>query len=474
MPSAHYERLSALDASFLELEDENIHMHVAATLVFDAGPLRTPQGGLDMERIRDYLAARLHIVPRYRQRLAWIPIERHPVWIDDARFNVFYHMRHTALPRPGEERQLKRLCGRILSQKLDLTKPLWEMWVVEGLQGDRFALVAKAHHAMVDGISGFDILKVLLSATPETTFDPGPVWRPRPAPSSAELVADELRRRSSLPLGLARAAVRAVTDPKRALSSARDATGGLVEALGGASTPASNTPFNPELGPHRRLDWLGISLADVKAVKNRWGGTVNDVVLATVVGGARRFLVGRGLRPEGLEFRAMIPVSVRADNELGYVGNKVAQLLARLPMDEPDPYARYRRVVETTTTLKSSHQVEGSELLKELSDWTATAVLTEIMRFTARRRAYNVIVTNVPGPATPLHLLGAPMREAYPVVPLFPNQGVGIALFSYAGGLFWGILADWDALPDLHDLVEALRSEFDLLLRLARNGTSAA
>ncbi|MFN8546017.1 MAG: wax ester/triacylglycerol synthase family O-acyltransferase [Candidatus Binatia bacterium] len=470
----HYERLSALDASFLEIEDENSHMHVAATLLLDAAPLLLPHGGLDVERVRAYVESRLHLMPRYRQRLAWIPLERHPVWVDDARFNLFYHVRHAALPRPGEERQLKRLCGRILSQKLDVTKPLWEIWVVEGLADNRFALIIKAHHSMVDGVSGMDLLTILLAPTPERRFEPAPPWHPRPAASMAELVGGELWRRGTAPIRLAQAAGGALARPWQAIASARDVVEGLVEAVATAREPASETPLNPSIGPHRRFDWLRLGVDDVKAVKSRWGGTLNDVVLATVAGGVRRFLIKRGVRTDGLDFRALVPVSVRSAAERGRLGNRVAQMLASLPIAERDPLRRYRAVVETTGQLKRSHVVEGTELIEEVSNWTATALLTEIMRLSVQRRVYNVIVTNVPGPAIPLYFLGAPVLAAYPMVPLFGNQAVGVALFSYAGGLFWGINADWDAMPDLHDLVWALRDEFADLQQRALSDASAA
>jgi WS/DGAT/MGAT family acyltransferase len=469
----HYERLSALDASFLEIENENSHMHVGAVLVFEGAPLTEPHGGLDAERVRAYVESTLYRIPRYRQRLAYVPFERHPVWVDDPSFNIFYHVRHTALPRPGEERQLKRLCGRIFSQKLDLTKPLWEIWIVEGLSDGRFALVAKAHHSMVDGVSGMDLLTVLLSPMPEPTFEAGPPWRPRPSPGPSELLAAEAYRRGRAWLGLVRDAARAATSPRRALATAWDAATSVAEALGGA-TPSSDTPLNPRIGPHRRVDWFRVALGDVKAVKARLGGTVNDVVLATVVGALRRFLSARGVRTEGLDFRALVPVSVRAAAERGRLGNRVAQMLAALPLGEPDLLIRYGRVVDVTTRLKGSHQVHGSELIEELSDWTASAVLTQLIRLAVRLRTYNIVVTNVPGPVIPLYLLGAPLRECYPTVPLYSNQAVGVALFSYAGSLFWGLNADWEGMTDLHGLVELLREEFAALLRLALSGSSAA
>jgi WS/DGAT/MGAT family acyltransferase len=465
----YYDRLSALDATFLHLDDATSHMHVAATLLFDAAPLRGPRGGLDMERIRAYIASRLHRIPRYRQRLAHVPLERHPVWVDDDRFNIFYHVRHTALPKPGEERQLKRLCGRLLSQKLDFTKPLWEMWVIEGLEGDRIALVAKAHHAMVDGIAGMQILTELLSPAPSATFDPAPPWAPRPAPTAAQLVVGELWRRAAGAVGAVRTGVDALGAPGETLRAARDRAQGVLEALQGGTTPASDTPLNPTtISPHRRFDWVRFPLDDVKDVKRRLGGTINDVVLATVVGAARRFLTARGMLAAELDFRALVPVSVRSVSRDGDAGNRVANFIARLPIDEADPAHRYARVRAEMAAQKQSHVLEGAELLEELANWTSATWLSQLMRLSTRRRAYNMVVTNVPGPQLPLYLLDAPLREPYPMVPLFENQAVGVALFSDAGGLFWGLNADWDAGPDLHDFATALGDAFDELGRAAR------
>jgi len=468
----HYERLSALDASFLGIEDASSHMHVAATLIFDAAPLEVAHGGIDMARVRDYVASRLHLIPRYRQRLAHTPLERHPVWVDDERFNLFYHVRHVALPRPGEERQLKRLCGRIMSQKLDATKPLWEIWVVEGLEGGRLALITKAHHAMVDGVSGMDLLTVLLSPTPTSTFEPGPRFEPRPAPTPAELVWGEVCRRSGAVASGVRGVVEALRAPQAAVATAREAILGIVETLGASvGSPASATPLNPSIGPHRRFDWVRFDLEQVKAVKQRLGGTVNDVVLAAVTGAARRFLGQRGMATRGLDFRAMVPVSVRAASEHGALGNRVANFVVALPVGEPDPLERYRRVMAATQAQKGSRVVRGTELIEELGNWTSTALLTQTMRLAAQLRPFNIVVTNVPGPQIPLFLLEAPLREAFPMVPLFGNQAVGLALFSYAGGLFWGLNADWDAVPDLHELALALEAELSELQDVA--GTRA-
>jgi len=470
MTYAHYDRLSALDATFLALEDANVHMHVGAVAIFEAKPLATDDGRLDMTRIRRMAGPALSQSRRFRQRLERIPLLDHPVWVDDARFNLDYHLRHTALPAPGDERQLKRLVGRLLSQKLDPHKPLWEMWFVEGLTGDRFAVLTKAHHCMIDGISGVDLMAALIQADPSRrerdAAEGGERWLPRPAPGSARLLLDEVRRRAALALGLLGAGRRAASDPRRALEGAIGSIEGAAELLGSGLAPASMTPLNHPIGPHRRFDWMRMDLAVVKEVKSRLGGTVNDVVLATVSGAMRRFLEARGVAVDGLDFRAQVPVNIRADSQRGRLGNRVATLLARLPVHEADPRRRYAAVVETTRRLKDSSQVRGSELLERLGDWTAKELLAAVVRTTSEQLSFNMTVTNVPGPQFAAYLLGARMVAVYPVVPLFARQGAGIALFSYDGALFWGFNADWDAVPDLHDLVRAVEEEFDTLREL--------
>jgi WS/DGAT/MGAT family acyltransferase len=468
MAYSHYDRLTALDSTFLEIEDANVHMHVGSVGIFEAGPLATPEGGLDIGRIRRMAGASLAKSRRFRQRIARIPLLDHPVWVDDERFNLDYHLRHTALPAPGDERQLKRLVGRLLSQKLDIHKPLWEMWFVEGLDGDRFALITKVHHCMIDGISGVDLMALLMQPEPETGEGEHEAtrWIPRPSPSSAKLLADEALRRAALPLGLLRAGRDAVAEPGRTFEAARAAVGGASELIGSGITPASRTPLNPAIGPHRRFDWTRIDLGAVKEVKDRLGGTVNDVVLATVAGAVRAFLEGRGTLVDDLDFRAQVPVNIRAAEQRRKLGNRVATLVVPLPVHEPDARRRYELVLETTQRLKHSSQVHGSELLEQLGDWTAKELLGAIVRGTAQKLAFNMTVTNVPGPQFPVYLLGSRMLEVYPVVPLFSNQALGIALFSYDGALYWGFNSDWDVLPDLHEVVSGVQNEFELLRKL--------
>jgi diacylglycerol O-acyltransferase len=465
---AHYERLSAMDASFLGIEDETCHMHVGAVMLFDAEPFRTSDGGIDIERIRNTIHARLHLVPRFRQRLAYIPYERIPVWVDDDRFRLAYHVRHTALPRPGDERALKRLVGRIMSQGLDRKRPLWEMWIAEGLEGDRFALISKTHHCMIDGISGADLMSVILSSYPEP--DPGAPqpWKPRPRPSHGRLIFDEVVRRASQPPAAARAVYDAIRDPENRLREITDAAAGLVETVAPAFSPVSKTPLNVAIGPHRRLDWTEMKVGDLKAVKNVLGGTLNDVVLATVSGALRTFFARRSLHPDALQIRAMVPVSVRPHDERGHLGNRVTQLTAPLPVNVSDPVERLRAVRETTAGLKESRQALGGEVLTAISEWAVPNILVQAVRLAARTRPYNLIVTNVPGPQIPLYLQGALMRTAYPVVPLFENLALVVGLFSYNGGLFWGVNADWEQIPDLHDFIVALEVAFRELQQAAR------
>jgi diacylglycerol O-acyltransferase len=460
---AYYERLSALDASFLALEDASSHMHIGGVALFDAAPLRTPAGGVDFEQIRTVMEAGMHRIPRYRQRIARIPLIGHPIWIDDDRFNLRYHLRHTHLPLPGDERALKRLAGRIMSQQLDRGKPLWEMWVVEGVEGDRFAIITKVHHCMIDGVGSVELTGSVMRPTPDRDprLDHPPArWIPRPAPSGRQLVADELGRRAMAqlaPLALVRDLLR---NPRRTARGVVDAVEGVREALAGGLSPASPTPLNGDLGPHRRFDWAAMDLATVRAIKEKLGGTVNDVMLAVLSGALRYFLRQRGLDPGHLEFRAMLPVNVRTEADRESLGNRVAMVVARLPLDERDPCRRLERVIAETRACKGSKQALGMKTIEEVSDLSFAMLITEFSRLAAQARPFNVVVTNVPGPQFPVYVLSSRMLACYPLVPLFRNQGLGVALFSYDGRIYWGFNADWDAVPDLHDLVDAVDREF--------------
>jgi diacylglycerol O-acyltransferase / wax synthase len=472
MAYSHYERLTALDATFLNVEDANAHMHVGAVTLFDAAPLARADGVIDIDRIRRLVEVGIQRVPRYRQRLTTIPLFGHPVWIDDDRFNLSYHVRHISLPKPGDERLLKRLAGHLMSQQLDRGKPLWELWIVEGIEGNRVALITKAHHCMIDGVGSVELSAALMRATPELerAMQEPPRWLPRPAPTPLELLLDEVGRRASEPVAAAVAVGRALADPRHTFETVRDAVLGIGEALGAGMRPASPTPLNTDIGPHRRFDWLEIPLSEVKDVKERLGGTVNDVILAIVSGAIGRFLHGRGLQVQDLDFRAMIPVNARTQADRESLGNRISMIVVRLPLDERDPRRRLQRVIESTRELKRSKQALGVQMLEEISDWTLTTLFSAFVRLSTMSRPYNVVVTNVPGPQFPTYFLGAPTRAVYPLVPLNRNQALGIALFSYNGGLYWGLNADWDALPDLHDLIEAIKKELELLRTAAAQG----
>ena len=473
---SHYTRLSALDRSFLDIEDRTAHMHVGATCIFDAAPLRTESGGIDIERIRAHVASRLHLIPRYRQRLAWVPVEGHPVWVDDDRFNLNYHVRHTALPRPGSERQLKRLSGRVFSQQLDRGKPLWEMWVVEGLDGDRFAVINKVHHCMVDGIAGADLLGVLLTPEPEAATEAARYWQPGRAPGGAELLRDAAARRVGKPLGAAASfAAKAARTPIQAIDELTEVSADVRDALVAGARTASQTPLNDEIGAHRRFDWSSMRLDDIREVKNKGGGTVNDVVLATVSGAVAKFFEHRGFQPneqEDFEFRIFCPVGLARASGGRFVGNRVSALGIVAPIDVDSPRRRLEILRERTMNAKGSHQAEGLWLLETAFDWVAPSMMGILDRLAARALTFNLVVTNVPGPQFPLYLVGARMLEGYPLVPLFHRQGIGVALLSYDGKLAWGFTADREVLPDLHDFMLCIDESF-AELRAAVGATGA-
>lgn len=459
---AHYERLSALDAAFLEIETASCHMHVGMALLFEAGPLTKHDGGLDIEAVRRFVASRIERVPRYRQRLQLVPLQRHPVWVDDEGFNINYHVRHTALPRPGSEGQLKQLIGRINSQKLDRHRPLWEMWFVEGLADGRFALLGKVHHCMMDGASGVDVMAALLRFDAEVPELPEPEpWRPRPAPNRSELLGGELRRQGSRARGVVERLMHMREDPQRAIDGLKDAASNVLSTIGSGVVPASPTPLNPsQIGSYRRFDYTELALDEAKRIKRVLGGTVNDVVLATVAGALRGYLLdAKQIDVAPLDFRVLMPVNARNGKSAG-LGNRVSVMLARLPLEEADAATRLKKVKELTEEAKRSGQHQGAELVEELGDLTGTMLISQSMRIATRIRSYNLVVTNVPGPPIPLYLLGAKLEATYPVVPLYLNQALGVAVFSYAGKLFIGLNGDWDRLADLELLPRLFEQAF--------------
>lgn len=470
---SNYDRLSALDNSFLLFEKPNAYTHVASTQIFDAGSLRLEDGGIDFDAIKKAHQAILHRIPRYRQILKWVPFMDQPVWVDDPHFDLDFHLRHTSLPHPGSERQLKRLSARIMQQHVDRAKPLWETWVVEGLEDNRFAMISKVHHCMIDGVSGVDIMQLLMQESPDAELPTPEAYIPRPIPSGAELLRDEVWRRSTLPLKAVsdfRAFAEEATDLRRELGTRLRA---VAHTLGATLGSASETPINGPIGPHRRFDWFRTPIDEIKAVRRTLGGSLNDVVLTVVTGAFRHFLSDRGMHVEDVDFRVMTPVSVRHESEQGALGNRVSTWIFPLPIGEPDPRKQLAAITRTTTELKDNKDAIGADVLMQAAEWTPPTILSLGARNMTRMTPFNTVVTNVPGPQKPVYLLGARLLELYPHVPLVDNLGLGIALMSYNGQMHWGVNADRDLVPDLHHFVESLEASFEELQDLAREGPKA-
>ena len=456
------DRLSGLDSSFLHLERDGTHMHVASTTLFE-GPAPP------YVEFRDHIASRLDLVPRFRQKLRFVPFGMgRPLWVDDPHLNLAYHVRHTALPEPGSEEQLRSLAARIFSQQLDRSKPLWEIWLVEGLKGGRFAIVGKTHHAMVDGVSGVDITTVLFDTEREPPEASKPLerWIPSPEPSEMQLLAEALVQRAVDPREIIRGFRRVVRGPRRAL---RRATEAAVAAgtFAGTGMAAPSSPFNFNVGPHRRFAWVRASLADMKQIKNQLGGTVNDVILAAVAGALGRYLRARGHPTVGVELRAMVPVSIRTSEQHGALGNRVTSIMAPLPVWCEDPARRMQTVRERMGDLKSSKQALGATLLTQLADFAPPTIAGQAARLQARQRFFNLVVTNVPGPQFPLYLMGRRMERVFPMVPLAKNQGVCVGIMSYDGQVNFGLIGDYDGMPDLDDLARDLEASIAELLDAA-------
>jgi len=458
------DRLTALDSTFLHLEEHSTaHMHVASVMVFDG---QAPT----LQELVDHIVNRLHLVPRYRQRLAFVPFDQgRPVWTDDPHFNPYYHIRHTALPRPADETALKMLAGRLFSQRLDRSKPLWEMWLVQSMAGGRFALIAKTHHALVDGISGVDITTVLFDTAPVPVPSAPPTpWNAKPLPGRAKLLGEALVERSTVPAEMARGARRLLRAPRRALAQLRDSVASIgATTLAGINEPAPPSPFNVDIGPHRRYTFVDADLATYKAIKDSLGGTLNDVVLASVALALGRYLRRHGHATEGLVLKAMVPVSVRSADQRGALGNQVAAMWAPLPVGVENATECLHKIAAAMADLKQSGQAVGAQALTNLAGFAPPTILSQAARLQARQPFFNLVVTNVPGPQFPLYLLGRRLHVLYPVVPLAQRQALGIAVMSYDGHLGFGLLGDYDALPDLEQIAADLKWATGSLARAA-------
>jgi WS/DGAT/MGAT family acyltransferase len=457
-----HDRLSALDASFLHLERPETPMHTGALAVFEGAPLFDARGRFRLADVRALVESRLHLIPRFRKRVMAVPLEAaSPVWVDDDRFDVSAHVRLARVPAPGARAQLLDAFERIQMRLLDRRRPLWELWFLDGLEGGEVGLVMKAHHALVDGVSGVDVALTILDLTPEPVRLDAPAWRPRPAPSPGRLLIDSIRER--------------VREPGRPMPRT-DA----LRSLGGVAAAATavdvepRTSLNDAVGTARRFGLVRVPLDDVQTVRRSLGGTVNDVVLAGLGGGLARLLAARGeLRPD-LVLKVFCPVSLRQDDERMRLGNRLSAMFVPLPVGEPDAVARLHAVRDATADLKVREQPLGTATLLGLGEIVPPAVVGLAARALHRQPFFHLVCTNIPGPQAPLYCLGARMLEAYPLVPLAMNMNLNVAVLSYAGQVHFGLLADRDRWSDLGVLEAGLDDAFAELRKLAAARSASA
>jgi WS/DGAT/MGAT family acyltransferase len=448
MAQWHYDRLSSQDNTFLLWEQGNVRMHVASTSIFDIGPLRSATGGIDIDLVKRATESFLHRVPRYRQRLHSIPVFNHAVWVDDPHFDLNYHVRHTALPKPGSLQQLKNLVARVMAQPLDRKRPLWETWIVEGLEGgEQFAIITKIHHCMIDGASGVDLANIQFSTSPvPDELAPPQPFRPRPAPRRLELFLNESRRQAEVPGVIVRDFRRFVEESDDLRQDVSTRINALTR-LFGMGLKADETPLNGRVGPHRKFEWVSCRLTDFKNMRKGLDCSINDIVLTIVTGAVREYLLAKGVDVEVIDFKVSTPVSVRKEKEHGELGNNVSSWIIALPISEPDPKLQLRTIHEITEDLKESNQAIGVQMMMQVQEWTPSTLLS--LGAQAMSGPINSIVTNVPGPQVPLYFHGARLRAIYPAVPLMEGMGLGIALTSYAGTMGIGFNSDPDIVSDL-------------------------
>lgn len=466
------ERLSALDTEFLHLEDGIAHMHVAGVSVFK-GPAPT------VDEVGRLLTSKLHLIPRYRQRVRFAPFGLgRPVWEDDPHYNLAYHLRHTALPPPGDDADLCRLMGRLMSQPLDRNRPLWEAWMFEGLPKGRWGVISKIHHCMVDGISGVELLSVLLAVDRDEPLPEPQPWNAGQNPSGPAIVIDAWR---GLAADLAAAAGRApaaLRDPRgTARSVTRTGRGAFRAGRHLGTTPLLS--IEGTIGPHRVWAHSSARISDVRTIRRAFGGTLNDVVLAAVAGGYRTLLLRRGDDADHAVLRSLVPVSVRLEDEKGSPGNRVSAFLYELPIHIDDAIERLGVVREEMRDLKGSHMADAGEAAATLGNLAPPMIVGLVTRLGSRlmhrlpQRSVNTVTTNVPGPQFPLYCLGREMLEYYPYVPLSHGVRVGTAVLSYNGRLAFGITGDFDTAPDVGVLADAIVAGIKELKKLARIQSSS-
>ena len=452
--------MSPLDASFLHIEDAVTHMHIGSVGLFE-GPPPGP------DEVKAAVARDLPLVPRYRQKVRFVPLALgRPTWVDDRHFNLDYHVRRTALPAPGGHTELRNLVGRVMSQQLDRNKPLWELWVAEGLDNGGWAVISKVHHCMVDGVSATDLMSVLLDSERDATHaSRTDDWEPEPEPSSAHLVAHALRLRAADPYEITRTAIAAVRGPRRVARQAVDAARGFAN-MRNLLTPNSYGTLNGPIGPHRTWEWARARLSDVKAIRARHGGTINDVVLAVITNGFRELLESRGESLNGHVIRTLVPVSVRTESERGVPSNKVSAMFAELPVHIDDPGRRVEALHHQMQDLKHSGQAVAAERLTAMGGFAPGMLLALGGRVATRlpQSSVNTVTTNVPGPQKPLYLAGRRMLEAFPFVPLGGHVRIGVAIFSYDGGINFGVTGDLDTARDIDVLCRGIEHGVEELL----------
>ncbi len=456
------DRMSPLDATFLHIEDGINHMHIASCALL-AGPAPAYDDVVELFR------SKLPLVPRYRQKVRFVPggLGR-PVWVDDPHFRLDYHVRHTALPPPGSDQDLRNLMGRLMSQELDRHRPLWETWMVEGLADGNWALVSKVHHCMVDGVSGTDLMSVILDSSPTGSSAVADDWAPSAEPSGPDLVRNALTETLASPVEMARWARSSIRRPRQLLTSLSDVVKG-ARAMGEFLRPNTDLPIEGTIGPHRRWAWARSSLDDVKVVRAAHGGTVNDVVLAAVTAGFRQLLLGRGEALDGVVVRSLIPVSVRAAGDHTY-NNQVSALIAELPVGIADPIERLHSISAQMAGLKTSHQPAAANALAELVGFAPPALLAAGLRATVGimrtlpQRSVNTVTTNVPGPQTALYACGREMLEYFPFVPLSQGMRTGVAILSYNRKIAFGVTGDWDWVPDVDILATGIEHAMSEML----------
>lgn len=463
MAQQHMDQLSGVDAGFLHQEDDAALMHIGAVATLEGPP---PQ----LADVLDAVRMRVHLVPRYRQRLHYPPREAgRPYWIDDEGFDIEDHIRHTALPAPGSNEELMKLAARIFSQRLDRGRPLWELWIVEGLEDDRWAIISKTHHALIDGISGVDLATVLCTLEPEMPEEPDlQPWSPRSTPSSLTLIGRSSQNLSREVIDAATTAVQSVTQPEQAGRRLRDVARGVASIAWASLAPAPSSPLNHLAGPHRRYRGVHTELTDLRLVKDTFGGSINDVVVTVVTGALRRWLVSRGVRTEGLELRALVPVSIRANAQRGDFGNRLAVMQGPLPVYVDDPLDRYLIVRQAMDDLKASGQALGAEVLAGVQNLAPPTLLAQASRLQFSTHFFNLLVTNVPGPQLPLYMVGRRLLKIFPIAFLPQGHGLSVAVFSYDGNLDFGLLADFDTIPDLDVISDGVTESLAELVRLAR------